>query len=512
MRARPHAPWLALAVLSVAVAAGCDTDPAVTVQAPATREVPSTTPSSPDATGEQTGDATVGSIEWQPVTERVDAGWLTVPVDYADPDGPTIDLRVAIHRADEDDRIGVLFSNNGGPGAPASTIALNANAWFASDIVERFDIVSWDPRGAGQSAGVDCIDGDQYDHFFASTDITPETPADHDARVALAEEYADLCLEASGDILEHIGTNNTARDMDTLRQVLGEPQASFFGFSYGSELGAVWATMFPNTVRAAVLDGAADPDADPVESNRLQYVGFENALATFLAECSADTGCDFHSDGDAEGAFDDLFAALDDEPLAAAGERTPVTQEVMQSGVIQAMYNDLYWPSLATALAEARAGDGNGLLALHDEYYQRNGDGTYSDLLESFQAISCADEPERLTVAEADAAAEQLEGVAPRLFPQPLGDYSCTFFPAPSEERTPVTGVGAGPIVVIGTTGDPATPLESSERMADSLEDGRLVIVEANQHTGYGANECVMDVVHDYLIQLIAPEDDTVCG
>ncbi len=523
MRTRRATRSIALLAASVLLAAACDTDPGVTVDAPATREIttstvadgddPARSPTASTGTGSDDGDdaARDYSIDWQPSTERVDTGWLTVPLDYDDPDGETIDLRVAVHRADEDERIGVLFANNGGPGAPATTVALNAGAWFAPDLVDRFDIVSWDPRGTGDSAPADCIEDDEYDEFYATGDITPETAQERNELVERAEEFAARCVEQVGDLLPYLGTNNTARDMDAIRRALDEPQASYFGFSYGSELGAVWATMFPTTVRAAVLDGAADPTADGIETTRLQYVGFEAALDTFLSECSADGDCAFHNDGDAAAAFDELYAAVDESPLDSSGERTPVNQGVMQTAVIQAMYSDLFWPQLAEALAEAADGDGNGLLELHDDYFQRSADGSYSDLLESFQAITCADDPERLTVAEADAEAARLDGAAPRLFPEPLGDYSCTFFPESAEPRAEVSGVGAGPIVVIGTTGDAATPLASSERMADSLEDGRLVVVEANQHTGYGVNRCVMDVVHEYLIQLVAPADGTVC-
>jgi hypothetical protein len=176
------------------------------------------------------------------------------------------------------------------------------------------------------------------------------------------------------------------------------------------------------------------------------------------------------------------------------------------------MYSDRYWPALAGALEDAAGGDGAGLLQLSDTYYRRNADGTYSNLMESFQAISCMDPVERPTVQESDAQAAELVGVAPRLFPYTTGSYSCTFFPPSLDPRMEITGVGAGPIVVIGTTGDPSTPLESSRAMADALEDGRFVIVVANQHTGYGANSCVNELVEDYLVNLVAPADETTCS
>jgi pimeloyl-ACP methyl ester carboxylesterase len=452
------------------------------------------------------------SIEWSEVSGGIEEGVITVPLDYDDPQGDTLDLYVARHRAPDDSRIGVLFTNPGGPGVGASTMALNASSWFEAPLIDRFDIVAWDPRGTGISEGaIDCIDDDEYDVFYASTDPSPDTDEERGAIVDLAARFGESCAARDGLVLPHIGTNNTARDMDAIRQALGEDQASYFGFSYGSELGAVWATLFPDTVRAAVFDGAADPDADGIESTKQQWVGFERALNTFLSECSADSSCAFHNGGDAEAAFDELFSALDDEALPSTDGRPPVGLEVAINGVVQSMYSDSFWPALERALDDASAGDGAGLLQLHDGYFRRNADGSYSNLLEAFQAITCADDADRLTVEEADERGEELVGVAPRLFPYTTGSYTCTFFPPADDPRIEVTGDRAGPIVVVGTTGDPSTPLESSRAMADALEDGRFVQVEANQHTAYRSGDCIDDLIHDYLIWLAEPPSDAVC-
>ena len=372
--------------------------------------------------------------------------------------------------------------------------------------------MSWDPRGTGESGGsVDCIDSEEYDRFFAQADLTPDDDAERQDVIDLAEEFAARCVERVDDLV-YIGTNNTARDLDAIRQALGEEQLSYFGFSYGSELGGVWTTMFPTTVRAAVFDGATDPDVTPTERARDQWVGFEAALEMFLAECSADSDCAFNNDGDAEGAFDALMAQLDASPLPSANGRAAVNRDVATTAVVQSMYSDRYWPALEQALEDAQGGDGAGLLALNDAYYRRESDGSYGNLIESFQAISCLDQATRPTVEQSDLDAEQLIGVAPRLFPYTTGSYTCTFFPPAPDPRIEITGAGAGPIVVIGTTGDPSTPLESSRAMADALEDGRFVIVEANQHTGYGVNACVNDLVEEYLVNLVAPADETTCA
>ncbi|WP_420451685.1 alpha/beta hydrolase [Ilumatobacter sp.] len=468
-----------------------------------TASAPSSAPSLPDA-----------EIAFEQVADGVEGGWLTVPVDHGDPLGATLDLWVVRHRAPSGEPVGVLLANGGGPGVASSLLAADVRSWFEEPLVESFDIVTWDPRGTGRSGGsVDCIDDDEYDRYFASGDITPDDDAEREALVELSRDFAESCVEAVGDVLAHLGTNNSARDMDALRRALGQSQVSYLGYSYGSELGAVWATLFPDTVRAAVLDGAAHPDPDGIEPVRLQQLGFEGVFETFLARCSANPSCAFHNDGDAEGAYDELLARLDTDPVPGPPGRPAVNQEVAIIGIIQAMYTDRRWPALERALADAAAGDGTGLLALRDGYYRRDpDDGSYSDLLESFQAITCADDPDRPTPDEADAEAEPLIGIAPRLFPYTTGSYTCGFFPPSADPRVEITGERAGPIVVIGTTGDPSTPLTSSQAMADALEGGVLVTVEANRHTAYRSGGCIDDLVHRYLIWLEVPPADTRCG
>jgi pimeloyl-ACP methyl ester carboxylesterase len=452
------------------------------------------------------------AIEWTQVSDRVDEGTLTVPLDYADPQGDTIDLYVARHRATAESSAGPMLANRGGPGADGATLALDAPSWFGSEITDNFDVIGWDPRGTGRSEGaVDCIDDIDYDRFFSAPDITPDDEAERAELVDLAEEYTQSCLDRV-DTLQYVGTNNSARDMDAIRQALGADQVSYFGFSYGSELGGVWATLFPTTVRAAVFDGATDPTSDPLRSTLQQGAGFEASLTTFLDRCSADSQCPFHNGGDAGGAFDRLMASLDESPLPGADGRVSVNRSVAVLAVAQAMYSENYWPALERALDDAAGGDGAGLLQLHDAYYGRGADGTYGNLIEAFQAINCADEEERPTVEEADADVAEVLAVAPRIFPYTTGSYSCTFFPPALDPRIEITGAGAGPIVVIGTTGDPATPLESSRAMAEALEDGRLVVVEANEHTGYRGDDCVRDIVHEYLLTLVAPQDGTTCS
>jgi pimeloyl-ACP methyl ester carboxylesterase len=466
----------------------------------------------PRADGTLPGDDVFG---WQPTgDDSIETGTLEVPRDWDDPDAGTFLLSVARRFADEpEQRIGTLVVNPGGPGFGGTSLVFAAEQIYSEELLARFDIVGWDPRGTGASTpAIDCID--DYDRFHNSTDITPDDDAERNEIVDLATEFADACAQRSPDLFEHVGTNDSARDIDAIRRALGEDTISYFGFSYGSELGAVWATLFPETVRAAVFDGAVDPQADDVESSLQQTAGFEEVLDTFLAECGNDTDCPFRNGGKATDAFDRLMLDLDDEPLPALDGRPPLTRGAALDGVAQALYSRDDWPVLAQALSDAQLGDGSGLMELYDRYYQRRADGSYDEVLEAFQVISCADTTERRSVEEEDALAPEFRAAAPRMSPGTTGGYFCTFFPPSSDPRVDITGATSVPIVVIGTTGDPATPLVGTQAMADALADGRLVIVEADEHTGYSASGCARDLVATYLLEpaVGAPPDGTRCS
>jgi pimeloyl-ACP methyl ester carboxylesterase len=402
-----------------------------------------------------------------------------------------------------------MMVNPGGPGFGGSSLADDARYYFSQDLIDRFDIIAWDPRGTGESTpAVNCVD--TFDEYFG-LDSPPETPDEKQALIDASQAFNDKCAENSGTILPYISTQASAQDINSLRLALGEEKVSFFGFSYGSELGTTWATMFPETVRAIVVDGAVDPNASSTEEGMNQAKGFEGQLATFLKQCSEKTTCAFHNGGKAEAAFDQLVLDIDATPLEVSKDRTPVTQGVLFTAVAQAMYSDYYWPQLSEALSEAQNGDGKGILQLYDDYYQRKDDGTYGNELEAFLAISCLDDPGASSVEDVDSHIEDFIAAAPRLGGNFAYGYSCALWPVKQAAKVNITGKGAGPIVVVGTTGDPATPLDSTRKMALSLEQGILIVVDANQHTGYGANNCVVKAVDDYLINLSVPKNETTC-
>jgi pimeloyl-ACP methyl ester carboxylesterase len=440
----------------------------------------------------------------------VECGNIEVPFDYADPEQGSFVLFVKRHNAASPaDRIGSMMVNPGGPGFGGSSLADDAQYYFSQDLIDRFDIIAWDPRGTGESTpAVDCVD--TFDEYFG-LDSPPETPEEKQALIDASQAFNDKCAENSGTILPYISTKASAQDINSLRLALGEEKVSFFGFSYGSELGTTWATMFPETVRAIVVDGAVDPNASSIQEGMAQAKGFEGQLATFLKQCSERTTCEFHNDGDAEAAFDKLVLDIDAKPLDVSKDRTPVTQGVLFTAVAQAMYSDYYWPQLSEALSAAQGGDGKGILQLYDDYYQRNEDGTYGNELEAFLAVSCLDDPGASSTEEVDSHIEDFITAAPRLGGNFAYGYSCALWPVKQAAKVNITGKGAGPIVVVGTTGDAATPLSSTRKMAQGLEQGILIVVDANQHTGYGANSCVVKAVDDYLIKLTVPANETTC-
>ena len=454
---------------------------------------------------------TFKTFGWTEKADGVDEGHLEVPVDPAKPDGEAFDLYLVRHRAlKQNERIGSLLVNPGGPGYGGTDLAEYAEQIYGQDVLDHFDIVAWDPRGTGKSTpAVDCVD--QYDPYFA-LDSSPDTPAEQKAIVSAATEFGEKCEDTDGSFLPFVSTENSAGDMDSIRAALGEETISYFGFSYGSELGVSWASLYPKTVRAMVIDGAADTTADYLQQNLEQAAGFESTFDTFLASCAKDKQCDFYNGGNPDKAFDALNAAADADPVETTSGRPSVTQGVLTTAVSDAMYDESYWPQLETALADLQAGKGEGILALYDDYYERTDDGTYGNELEAYFAINCVDDPGTKDPDALFAMQDEFAKVAPRLGASWILELQfCASWPVPAAPPVPIDAKGAGPIVVVGTTGDPATPLEGTRNTSEALEDGHLIVVTADQHTGYGVNNCVNSAVDDYLVSLVVPKNELAC-
>ena len=460
-----------------------------------------------------TAPATAPKLDWKSCSDGSECAKLTVPLDYEHPgNGKTMKVALLRVRAtDRKQRIGSLLMNPGGPGAPGTKFARDFASILPDEITKRFDIVGFDPRGSGETSPVKCEDN--LDGVF-SADYSPDTPAERADLDTKLQQLAQSCQARSGDLLPYVSSESTVRDMDRIRQAVGDKKLTYVGYSYGTYLGTLYAKLFPKKVRALVLDGAIDPNLSAVEIGSEQAGGFERSLDAFLANCSANRRCPFYNAGNSAGAFDQLAAQIDAQPLAAGG-RTLGGGE-FDLGVAQALYSGRAgYPQLEQALAAALRGDGARLLGLSDEYTGRHDDGTYDSSQPAFWAIGCRDGPSVGGPDAYEAAEPQFSAAAPRVGVALLNaGLICAYWPVPPVKNVaPIRVDGTPPILVIGTTNDPATPLKWAQGLAGELSSGVLLTAEGTQHTSFATagNSCVDDKVTSYLVDLQPPPNDTKC-
>jgi pimeloyl-ACP methyl ester carboxylesterase len=451
-------------------------------------------------------------LDWQGCGGGFECARIDVPADPIGRSGRGFSLPLIRRPAEDPERrIGSLLVNPGGPGVSGVEFVRNASLIFSADVRARFDIVGWDPRGvAGSEPAVDCVDDLDA---FVSMDPSPDSTQEQTAEDGLARAFAEGCAANSGSLLPYLTAEDTARDMERIRAALGDEKLTYFGFSYGTFYGAIYAHMFPTQVRALVLDAVVDPSITAQEDAKNQTLGLEAALNAFLADCAANPDCSFYSNGDPAGAFDALMAQLEAQPIAGDSS-LEVGQGIAWLGVISALYDERQWPTLAEALLGAQQGNGIGLLALSNFITGRVGPGSYSDELEQRIATVCVDS-ERLTREEKVALSAELAALVPRLGNGgvgPAGD-PCDFWPVPSKrEPMRVTAEGAPPILVLGTTGDPITPYQQAQSVAEQLSSGVLLTLVGERHTSYGGgSSCIDEAVDAYLIELAVPAEGTRC-
>ena len=510
-----------LALVALLVVSACSTSPdVVTVDADpmggTSRSIdPGTT--TPDADDSVVANSDVGTLDWSScgtaAGELIDleCATLSVPLDYSAPAGEKIDIAVArTATADDDARIGSLVFNPGGPGGSGIEFLTSAAALIPPEIAERFDLVSFDPRGVGASTSIDCeVDFDDDVTLLAADD-----DAGWEALVAETQSRADTCTVDSLALEPHVGTNNAARDLDELRDGLGDDQLSYVGFSYGTRLGATYAELFPERVRALVLDGAVKPTDDLALIGLEQGPGFDAAFESFAAVCDADADCSLAEVGPAL----DVYAGLVDEIAEAGsfptddGDRI-LTPGELQLGVIASLYSTQLWPVLADALFVAETQqDGSLLQALADSYLGRQPDGIYDNSQLAGFVINCADDPRRPPVDEIREQAERSAQASVYFGDFLRASTGCFGTPDPIDPISIGPADGSQPILVIGTTGDPATPYEWAVEMGELLSSGVLYTVEAEGHTAFLSVPCVDDVVIDYLVDLELPDDGASCS
>ncbi len=451
-------------------------------------------------------------LDWESCDD-VECATLEVPLDYARPSGATIELALLKVPARDESR-GALVVNPGGPGAPGTDYAAAAGSVFREPLLRAFDIVGFDPRGTGESAPIDCLGDDQLDDFL-STDPNPDTVPEEQEFAALVRDFGRGCAELSGDLVNHVSTIEAARDMDVLRSALGEKTLTYLGASYGTKLGATYAELFPDRVGRLVLDGAVDVSLDNRQLGLEQAAGFETALRAYIANCIDSTDNCFLGDSVDEGlaTISGLLADVEASPLPAGDDRELRIGNAFY-GIVTPLYNRDYWFLLSAALRSALDGSGTALMELADIYAARGPEGYTDNSSEAIFAINCLDDPSSVGFGRVAAEVPAFEEASPTfgsIFAWSLSN--CRGSEARTTEKPiDIRGEGAAPILVVGTTRDPATPMKWAEALADQLESAVLLRRDGDGHTAYNAgNECIDTAIESYLLDGDVPDNPTDC-
>lgn len=513
---RRHNGRLTVVIAAVLAVTGCGTSPSPSppvVVSAGPSGGPAGSPGASVPSSSPIADASVAPAKWRDCGRGFQCAVIPVPRDYTDPSKGTFTIQlIRLPASDPSKRIGSLVMNPGGPGGSGIEFLQESLGAFPRDLRRRFDLVSFDPRGVNTSSPVRCIDNLDG---RASVDPSPDTPAELATLDKDARDYAAACAQRNRDELPYLSTDAVARDLDRIRIAIGDDKLTYLGFSYGTLIGSEYAQLFPTRIRAMALDGAIDPALDLEAFRAGQAKAFEGALDRFLADCSARPVCPFYEKGHSARAFDALMARIDKSPLPAPRTRDPrkVGPGLAASAVLGAMYSDAYWPSLAAALALAERGDGSFLLLISDPFRGRKENGAYSNQQDAYTANTCLDFPAPKDLATYTSWATAFRKVAPHFAQQvAYNDLPCAYWPVGAERKpAPVTAPGAPPIVVVGSTGDPATPYPWAVSLAHELSSGVLVTRKGEGHTGYEASGCVRAAVDAYLLDLTVPRAGLTC-
>ena len=471
------------------------------------------------------------TIQWRPCHTSFQCGDLEVPLDWFGDRGTTIDLALIRKPASGRDPIGSLLLNPGGPGAPGVgfLVDLVASGGVPKTVLDRFDLVSWDPRGTGESSGVACLTTAE----LLEAEPLPYPPSEAERRKVARKDDAltARCLREDGKVIPYVGTRQTVHDLDAIRAALGDERLNYVGFSYGTAIGLEYLAAFGSHVRAMVLDGIDLPGTDPLATNKAQIRSFEDNLDRFLADCAADADCEFGG-GHPRKALESLLAKL------ATGARLPGDYSLPDDhgkthrrpgtvgygealgGIIAALYSEDTWSILRTALADAARTtdpDGSYLLMLRDLLAGREIDGTWNHLAEANTAIGCADQTERATSEFGDP---RLMAEWGRDFPilgasGAVGQPGCYGWPAakyPLDALSKASLAAAPEVVLVNSRHDPATPYANAVQAHRLLPNSRLVTWEGSDHTSaFGGHGCIDDAVVSYLVSGRLPRANLSC-
>ena len=461
----------------------------------------------------------VSTLKWSTCHESFQCATLKVPIDYANESLGEFDIAVVRYRdPNQHDRLGSLVVNPGGPGVSGVEYALNAQYIVNPDVLERYDIVGFDPRGIGDSSRISCLTAAEQDASFAS-DPKPDSDAEYAQNLKDSQAFVDKCIANTPNIA-HFSTQEAAHDMELLRQALGDSTLNYLGYSYGTYLGTLYAQQFPQYVGRFVLDGAVDPTISIEEQTRVQAVAFDQALAHFIADCAKHKDCPLPTNATPQFLID-LFNQVSKTPLMV-GERK-ITEGLVVTGTASALYDDVSgWPLLRTAIAQALTGDGTTYAELADAYSGRNEDGTFKNNENDANiVIECLDWQQYKSNDQIHTSAPSYTKLAPvfgpyvaysgttcNLLNQTIGRSQLS-----SDQNTAQIKNTATPVLVIGTTQDPATPYAWAVALSEYILGSRLITLKGEGHTGYGrGSACTDDAVDEYFTEAILPLTELNCG
>jgi len=456
-------------------------------------------------------------VQWSDCGAGAECATVMAPLDWDNPGvGEDVSLAVSRHSA-TGQALGSLFVNPGGPGASGYEFVLDTVDFAVSEVLrESFDVIGWDPRGVNFSSPVSCAATDaELDYFFfGELEAQPDTPEWDAELLAESIRFGQECQANTGELLEFVDTLSTVRDLDLLRHLVGDEQLNYLGYSYGTLIGALYIDTFPEKVGRMVLDGPVDPGASQFDLVVNQHRGFEEALEAYLVECDLTNSCPFAGSLEQRlRGVSDLYDELEQNPLRHADGRL-IDDGMLRTAMVTTLYAQSSWPFLTQMFEELQEGVTDTAIFLVDFYYDREGGVYQNNSMEAFIAINCVDYPVESDPAVLEAQADQLREAAPYTArPSGDGDLVCMNWPYPPKlNKGPVRGEGANPVVILGTTGDPATPYNWSVSLNEQLENSVLLTLVGEGHLAYDERvTCINDPVDTYFVTGDLPEDGITC-
>ena len=462
----------------------------------------------------------VPALAWAPCEGGFECATARVPLDYRRPAGDTIPLALIRRQVgDPAQRKGTLFLQPGGPGNSGVSFVRNSYAALPAQLRDRFDVFGFDVRGVGSSGQLQCWDDAEYSRVVSAALGRPEPATAFEQAVRQARDFDTACQKRAAALLPYVGTGYVARDIDLLRQALGEPQLTFYGRSFGSYIGTVYADLFPQRVRAVVLDGGYDPNRyahQPYKYDRAQYVALDAAVERFFSWCaSAASRCQF-GNGHPRAAFEQLTRALDAAPVTIPGQGAANGYTLAYRMMFNINSGKAGWPALATALHQAQQRDVTSFLL-------RPPSPASFDFLTVNVVVECIDRNYPRSRERLRREVRTSVRLAPLLGPSigygpPTYDHNhapaCVQWPGskPSRHHGGYRATGSAPILVIGTTGDPDTPYRDAVALARRLDNARLLTFRAEGHAAFDRSQCAAEIVTDYLVDLTLPRRNATCA